>query len=217
MTMKRERATSMTTLLIAAAVVSALSGCTFEVTLPPAEPSTATSTTPPAETETPESTPEPVALSVPGCNELLTLAQARSVLDAPTAVLIAEEPANEYSPWYYAPKPSVVSAIAGLTVGSSCWWGVPNSDYGFTVLVGVIDAATRSSIEPALTAEGFSSTVVGARTVYALEDNEADTAESHEFIGDVWILSNGPDLDLTGVAADYAFEAMLAANPGLGR
>src|SRR5690606_3013958 len=134
------------------------------------------------------------------------LDQARSVLDAPTTALLDAEPATEYTPWYY--DPAVVSALSALTVSNSCWWGVPNSGYSFTVVVGEIDPATRSSIEAALVAEGFSVAELGARTVYAIEDDEGDIAESHEFIGDVWILSNGPDLDITGVAADYAYEAM---------
>jgi len=213
--MNRASATSTTTVLIAAALVSALSGCSLTVTPPSTEPSTSSSTTPPAEAETPTETAEPAALSIPECDALLTLDQARSVLDAPTAELLPAEPANAYTPWYY--DATVVSALSGLTVARSCWWGVPNSGYGFTVVVGEIDPATRSSLEATLIANGSSEAVLGARTVYAIEDDEADTAESHEFIGDVWILSNGPDLDITGIAADYAYEAMLTANPDLGR
>lgn len=202
--------------LIATALVAVLAGCAFPIETP------TTSATPeltPVETVAPTETAEPVVepLSIPGCDELLTLAQVQSVLAAPTAVLIAEEPANTYTPWYYDPKPSVVSAISGLTVARMCWWGVQNSGYGFTVLVGEIDPATRSSIEAALPAAGFTATTLGARTVYGIESDDNDTAESHQFNGDVWILSNGPDLDITGVAADHAYEAMLAANPGLVR
>lgn len=215
--MTRAKGTSTSALLVSAVLVSTLAGCTLTIN-PPSSPS---STEPSAVAEAPSASPEaepdlePAPLSISSCDDLLTLAQARSVLDAPTAVLLGEDPANEYTPWYY--DPTVVSAISGLTVARKCWWGVPNSGYSFTALVGEIDPAIRSSIEAALTAEGFSATSLGARTVYAIEDNDGDIAESHQFIGDVWILSNGPDLDITGVAADYAYEAMLAANPGLGR
>jgi hypothetical protein len=201
--------------LIATALVAILAGCDLTTEAP----TTSASPEPtPVVTVTPTETAEPVVvpLSVPGCDTLLTLAQVRSVLAAPTAVLIAEEPANTYTPWYYDPKPSVVSAISGLTVARMCWWGVQNSGYGFTVLVGEIDGATRASIEAALPAAGFSATTLGARTVYGIESDDNDTAETHQFIGDVWILSNGPDLDITGVAADHAYAAMVAANPGLG-
>lgn len=212
----RRSTTPTTAILISAVMLAALSGCSLTLNVPPATSSSSAATTTPTEVETTTPTAEPVALSIPGCNDLITLDQVRSALGAPNAVLHEEGPANGYSPWYYAPKPSVVSAISGLTEGYRCWWGPENSDYGFTVMVGEIDAATRSSIEAELIANGFSATTVGARAVYGIEDNDNDTAETHQFIGDVWILSNGPDLDITGVGADYAYEALRTANPSLG-
>jgi hypothetical protein len=38
----------------------------------------------------------------------------------------------------------------------------------------------------------------------------------HQFSGDLWILSDAADLDISGVAADLAFDAIQAANPTLG-
>ena len=212
--MKRVRATSTTRFLIAAALVSALSGCSFAVTLPSAEPPTETST-PTAVDETPTSTPEPVALSLPGCDSLLTLDQAKS-LQGPTTVFLGEGLANEYSPWFEVP--AVRTAISGLTEGRSCWWGIPNSDGSFYVLVTKIDPTTRASIEAALTTEGYATAVVGARTVYSKEGDADFTyrGEVHQFSGDLWILSDGADLDISGVAADLAFDAIQTANPTLG-
>jgi hypothetical protein len=137
------------------------------------------------------------------------------VLDAPTTALLDAEPANLYTPWYY--DATVVSALSGLTEARSCWWGVPNSGYSFTVVVGKIDSATRTSVEAAVAAEGFATVEMGALTAYSIEDEEGGISEVHQFVGDVWILANGPDLDITGVAGDYAYNAMLAANPSLGR
>ena len=213
--MKRVRATSTTRFLVAAALLSALSGCSLAVTLPSAEPSTPTSTTPPAVAETPTSTPEPVALSIPGCDHLLTLEQAKS-LQGPTTVFLGEGPANEYSPWFEVP--AVRTAISGVTVGKSCWWGIPDSDGSFYVFVAEIDPVSRVSIESALTAEGYSSAVVGARTVHSKEGDADFTyrGEVHQFSGDLWILSDGGNLDISGVAADMAFDAIRTANPTLG-
>ena len=213
--MKRVRATSTTTFLIAAALVSALSGCTPSFNFPSAEPSTQTSTTPPAVTEIPTPTPEPAALIIPGCENLLTLDLAKS-LQGPTTVFLGESPANEYSPWFEVP--AVRTAISGVTVGKTCWWGIPNSDGSFYVFVAKFDPATRASIESALTTEGYASAVVGARTVYSKEGDADFTyrGEVHQFSGDLWILSDGADLDISGVAADAAFDAIQAANPTLG-
>ena len=213
--MKQVRATSTTGFLIAAALVLALSGCSLSVTLPPAEPSTPTSTTPTPVDETPSSTPEPAALSLPGCDSLLTLDQAKS-LQGPTTVFLGEGAANEYSPWFEVP--AVRTAISGLTEGQSCWWGIPNSDSSFYVVVTKIDTATRASIESALTTDGYATAVVGARTVYSKEGDADFTyrGEVHQFSGGLWILSDGANLDISGVAADLAFDAIQAANPTLG-
>ena len=213
--MKRTIATSTTTFLIATALVSTLSGCSPTIILPPAEPATPSSTTPPTEAETPTPTPAPLALSIPGCDNLLTLDEAKS-LQGPTTVFLGESPANEYSPWFEVP--AVRTAISGVTVGKSCWWGIPNSDSSFYVFVAEIDPATRASIESALTTEGYSSAVVGARTVHSKEGDADFTyrGEVHQFSGDLWILSDGANLDISGVAADRAFDATQAANPTLG-
>ena len=215
--MKRVRATSTTTLLIAAALVAALSGCSLSVTLPTDEPSapTSTSTPEPDSVESPTATAEPAALSIPGCDSLLTLDLAKS-LQGPTTVFLGESPANEYTPWFEVP--AVRTAITGLTEGQSCWWGIPNSDGSFYVLVTEIDPSTRASVESALTAEGYSTAVVGARTVRAKEGDDDFTyrGEVHQFSGDLWILSDGANLDISGVAADSAFDAIDAANPTLG-
>ena len=212
--MKRLRATSTTAFLISAALVSALSGCSFTVTPTAVEPSTPTSTTAPAEAETPTSDPEPAALSIPGCDALLTLAQAQSVLDAPNAEFLAEHPADEYSPWYDVP--AVTTAISGLTVGRWCWWGVQNSDYGVYLLVAEIDRDSRASAEEALAADGFSMSILGARTVYDKGIIGDYVAETHEFSGDVWIVSDSSSPEITGPVADFAYEAMQTANPTLG-
>jgi hypothetical protein len=209
--MKRVRATSTTTVLIAAALVSALSGCSFSVDLPSTEPSTPTSTTPPAEDETPTPDTEPVALTIPGCDALLTVDQARSIMDAPNAEFLAEYPPAEYSLWY--DLPTVASAISDLTVGRWCWWGVPNSDYSFYLLVAEVDRDSRATVEEALATDGFSMSIMGARTVYDKGIVGDYVAETHQFSGDVWIVSDSSSPTITGPVTDLAYEAMQTANP----
>jgi hypothetical protein len=216
--MTRVKGTSTTASLISAAVVStllvsALSGCSFAVTLPSAAPSTADSTTPPVVAETTAPAPEPESLTIASCADLLTLRQAKALL-GPTTVFLEESPANEYSPWFEVP--AVGTAISGLTEGRSCWWGIPNSDGSFVLLVAKIDPATRASVEAALDAEGYSSVVMGTVTAHEKAPDEEYRAETHLFTGDLWILSDGAVLDFTGTVSGSALDAMRTANPTLG-
>lgn len=214
--MIRAHATIPVISLIAATLVVTLAGC--EPTLPPpsAEPSSAVPTAPETavETPTPAPTPTPTSteLNIPDCKKLITLAQAKSIL-GPTTVFLGASPANRYSPWFDVP--AVSTAITGVTVGRACWWGVRNSDVSFYVFVAEIDPTTRSSIDAALTTEGFSTAVVGAETVRG-KGSDDGRAEVQQFDGKLWILSDGNDLDITGIAADTAFESVRAANPSLG-
>jgi hypothetical protein len=211
--MNRARAASTTTLLIAAVM---LSGCSITITPPPGATTAPASSTPAPDTETPAPTVEPVALSIPTCDALLSLDEAKSLL-GPTTVFLEETPANEYTPWFAVP--AVSTAMSGVTEGRACWWGIRNSDSSFYVVATEIDPATRASIDSALTAEGYSSAEVGARTVRGKDEADggfAYRAELHQFSGNLWIVSNGVNLDVTGIAADTAFAAIQAANPTLG-
>jgi hypothetical protein len=218
--MKRVKGTSTTASLISATLVStllvsALSGCSFAVTLPSAGPSTTDATTPPvvAETTAPEPDAEPATLTIGGCDDLFTLAQAKELL-SPTAVLLEETPANEYRIWFDVPALS--SQISGLTEGVSCWWGVPNSDYSVTLLVAKIDPATRASLEATLTTEGYSSVVTRSISAYGTAPEGEYRSESHLFTGDLWILADGPAESMTSTLSESALDAMRTANPSLG-
>lgn len=191
------------------ALVAVLTGCVpIAVPTTPATPDAA-----PTGSESPAPAAEP--LSLPTCDALLPIALAKSTFGEPTAFL-GENVPTEYYPWYQLPP--VLTAIGGVTVARSCWWGIPDSDGSFSLLVAEIDPATRTSVEAALTAEGFTSVVMG--TVTAREaGRDGDLgyeAETHLFAGNVWILSDDGSLSVSGTVAGSALDALRAANPSLG-
>lgn len=206
--------TTLATTILAAALVAVLAGCG-----PTAPEPTAPATADPAPTETvtPTETADPAAesLTIPDCETLVPLALAKSSF-AESTVFLGEEEPTEYYTWWQVP--AVNSAIAGVTVARSCWWGIPNSDGSFNLLVAEIDPATRTSLEDALTAEGFYPLFLGSvsgREAGRDGDNGYE-AETHLFTGNVWILSDNHSMDGTAAVSDSALEAMRAANPTLG-
>jgi hypothetical protein len=211
--MTRVKGTSTTAFLISAALISALSGCSLSVTLPSTDSSTPAESTPEVVDESPTPAPESAPLTIGECDDFVSLRQARSLL-SPTAVLLEEHPANEYRTWFE--EPVVAAAISGLSGGRYCWWGIPNSDSSFVLLVAEIDPATRASVEASLAADGYSSDVTGGVTAYEKAPYEEYRAETHLFTGDVWIVSDGSVTDLTSPVTEWALEAMRAANPTLG-
>ena len=199
--------------LLSTTLVAALVGCSPT----PAPTVSETAEPKPTETVSETPTPDPVVepLTIPDCVTLLPVALAKSAFGDATEFL-GENVATEYYPWYQLPP--VLSAISGVTVARSCWFGIPNSDGSFSFLVAEIDAATRASIEAALDAEGFSSTAMGTVTGREAE-REGDfslEAEAHLFTGDVWILADDGTLDVSGTVAGSALDALRTANPTLG-
>ena len=203
----------MRKILIAATAVLLLTGCgpTPEPT-PTASP-IATST--PVETVAPTADPVVEPLTIPDCETLVPLALAKSSF-AESTVFLGEEVPTAYYPWWQVP--AVNSAISGVTVARSCWWGIPNSDGSFNLLVAEIDAATRASLEDALLTEGFSPLFLGSVSGREAGRNAEGgyEAETHLFTGNVWILSDNHSMDGTAAVSDSALEAMRAANPTLG-
>ncbi|MDP3209413.1 MAG: hypothetical protein Q8M65_09725, partial [Rhodoglobus sp.] len=197
--------------LAAAALTALLAGC--GPTPAPTPPATADST--PAESSTPAPDPAAEPLNIPTCETLLPIALAQSAFGGSTAFLSENVP-TDYYPWYQLP--AVNAAMSGVTVARSCTWGVPNSDGAFSLLVAEIDPGTRASIEAALTADGFTSVVMG--TVTAREgEREGDfqlEAETHLFTGNVWILVDDGSLSVSGTVAGSALDALRTANPTLG-
>lgn len=199
--------------LVSAAVITVVVGCS-----PTPAPSTSVTPDPtPTETGSAPPTADPVAepLTIPDCETLLPIALARSAFGDSTEFL-GENVATEYHPWYQVP--AVISAISGVTVARACWWGVPNSDGAFSLLVAEIDPATRTSIEAALTTEGFSSVTMGTLTAREAErDGDfSHEAETHLFTGGVWILADDGSLSVSGTVAGSALDALRTANPSLG-
>ncbi len=202
----------LTPVLASLALVAVLAGCD------PVEPTpTAPPVVEPVETSSPTSEPEPVVetLTIPDCETLVPLALAKSSF-AESTEFLGEGVPTEYYPWWQVP--AVNSAIAGVTVARSCWWGIPNSDGSFNLLVAEIDPATQASLDVALETEGFYPLFLG--TVSGRENGrDGDNgyeAETHLFTGNVWILSDNHSMDGTAAISDSALSAMRAANPTLG-
>lgn len=199
--------------LISAALVATIVGCT-----PVPGPGPSESPDPkPTETVTSTPTPDPVVepLTIPDCETLLPIALAKSSFGESTEFLDETVP-TEYYPWYQLPP--VITAISGVTLARSCWWGIPNSDGAFSALVAEIDPATRATIEAALDAEGFSSVLMGTVTAHEAErDGEFSLeAETHLFTGNVWILVDDGTLEVSGIVAGSLLDQLRTANPTLG-
>jgi len=211
---RRGYMTRLTTALIPVALVALLAGCD---PVPPEPTPTSTPVVEPVETPTPTSDPEPVAepLTIPDCETLVPLALAKSSF-AESTVFLGEGVPTEYYPWWQVP--AVNSAIAGVTVARSCWWGIPNSDGSFNLLVAEIDPATRASVEAALTSGGFYNVYMGTVTgrEAGRDGDNGYEAETHLFAGEVWILSDNHSMEGTAAISDSALAAMRAANPTLG-
>lgn len=210
--MTRAHAATAQLALLSVALVAALSACTPT----PAPGSSATPAEKPVETVT--ATEEPVVvepLTIPDCVTLLPVALAKSSFGESTEFL-AEQVATDYYPWYQIPE--VLASISGVSVARSCWFGIPDSDGSFSFLVAEIDSSTRTSIEAALTAEGFSSVSMGTVSAFEAErDGEFSyEAETHLFTGNVWILADDGSLSVSGIVAGSALDAMRTANPTLG-
>ena len=213
---RRAHMTRIGTTLIAAALIALLAGCDPVAPTPTAsetsDPKPTESVTP---TETETADPVVESLTIPDCETLLPLALAKSSF-ADSTVFLGENVPTDYYPWWQVP--AVNSAIAGVTVARSCWWGIPNSDGAFSLLVAEIDPATRASVEAALTTEGFYNVYMGTVTgrEAGRDGDNGYEAETHLFTGDVWILSDNHGVEGAGIVAGSALEALRAANPTLG-
>jgi hypothetical protein len=203
--------------LIATGLAAMLGGCGLPVEIPTTsespEPTTVETVAPTETTETAEPVVEP--LTIPDCETLVPLALAKSSF-AESTVFLGEGVPTEYYPWWQVP--AVNSAIAGVTVARSCWWGIPNSDGSFNLLVAEIDPATRATLEDTLTTAGFYPLFLG--TVTGRESGrDGDVgyeAETHLFTGNVWILSDNHSVEGSAAIANSALEALRSANATLG-
>jgi len=211
--MSRARA-SLAASFLAAALVAGLTGCDLTVDVRPTPESTDPA---PIETAAPTETAEPVVetLIIPDCETLVPLSLAKSSF-ADSTVFLAEGVPAEYYPWWQVP--AVNSAISGVTLARSCWWGIPNSDGGFNLLVAEIDPAMRTSLDTTLESEGFYPLFLGTVTgrESGRDGDNGYEAETHLFTGNVWILSDNHSVDGAAAIADSALEALRSANPTLG-
>lgn len=190
-------------------MVIALAGCT-----PPApEPGPSATASPSDSPSTPTPTPEP--LTIVGCETLLPIEDARAAF-ADSTEFLGERPPTESGGWF--PLAEIDSTLAASEQARACTWGIPDSDGAFTVHVAEVTPEQRTSLEAALTAEGFSDVTMGTVTGYDLSgENEVFTiAATHLFTGDVWIMANAHTLSTTGQVAAAVLDALRTANPTLG-
>jgi hypothetical protein len=195
---------------LAVLLAALLAGCG------PSPSSTPAPTVTSSGSESPSATPEPAAqaLSIPECETLLPIALARSSFGDATEFL-GESPAADYVSRF-----DIAGADEALDVASpsrTCSWGVPNSDGAFSLVFAEHVAGERPTLEAALAASGFSSVTMGTVTGFDIEREGMVSVEAatHLFTGDVWIFCDGTTLDLTGVVAGSALDALRTANPTL--
>jgi hypothetical protein len=192
----------------------ALAGCvpTDPVPTPTATEESASATP----TPTPTPTPEPLVIA--SCDDLLPLAEAKSLFSESTEFLDERTFAELEGPFGFFELPAIQVATDAAIQGRVCYWGVPNSDGAFALLTAELTPADSTTLQAALTAAGATSTTMGTVTAYELEGETeiSHIAATHLFTGDVWIASNGTSLSLTGAVAGSALDGMRTANPTLG-
>jgi hypothetical protein len=114
--------------------------------------------------------------------------------------------------------PSLPSVLAAVSPARGCFWGVPQSDGLFQLVVAGIASGQRATLEGELAGNGYSTTTMGTVTGYDLEGmNEVgSTGTTHLFTGEVWIVCDGTSVGLSGAVAGAALDALRTANPTLG-
>lgn len=201
-------------LLAAVALVAALSGCA-----PTAPESTSTpkptSAVEPTPTESPTPSPTVAPLAIPECETMLPLAQAQALFSASTAFL-GEQPTGEFVGRMTVPSIPVVLSTASPARG--CFWGIPQSDGLFELVVAEVTEAQRTTLQGELATAGYAETTMGTVTAFELagEDEVSSLGTTHLFTGDVWVVCDGTSLGLSGAVTGAALDALRAANPMLG-
>lgn len=179
----------------------------------PAEPeAAATSNAPsavPSPSSTPISTPDPLIL--PGCDTLLPLNDAKSLFSPSTVVLGADDTI----PIRGDELPEIETAAGNASIAKNCIWGVPNSDGGFTVVVTDISETDATNLQDALLATGFTGASAGTVTTLEKEFETAVgwSAQTHYFVGDLWVYVSGTSTELTVDVADAVLDQVRVANP----
>lgn len=202
--------------VVAAVIAGMLSACGSpapEVT-PSAtvRPSLSPSPTP-SSTPTPTPTVEPTTL--PGCEVLLSLAEAKALFSQSTE-FFGEFPAPEFGGRFETPE--IGAALAGSSQSRLCRWGIPNSDGAFALATAQLQPSDQAALIAALTTAGFSSTTVAATTTMEMEREGLVSAEAatYVFVDDVLVACDGTSLSLTGQVTTLALAAVQAENPSLG-
>lgn len=187
-----------------------LAGCVPSESTTSSSPApTATATLSVTPSSTPVPTPDPLIL--PGCDTLLPLSDAKSLFSPSTVVLGADDTI----PIRGDELPEIETAAGNASIAKNCIWGVPNSDGGFTVIVTDISEADATNLQDALLDFGFVGATAGTVTTLEKEFETAVgmTAQTHYFVGDLWIYVSGTSTELTVNVADAVLDEVQLANP----
>ena len=209
-------------LAVSLTLVAVLAACTpgpSPSATPEAKPKPTTSASKPtaSPTATPSATaaPAPAPLTLPDCETMLPIATARDLFSENTEFL------GEIAPTDFVARlsvPSLPSVLAAASPARGCFWGVPQSDGLFQLVVASITAGQRATLEGELAGSGYSTATMGTVTGYDLEGmNEVgSTGTTHLFTGEVWIVCDGTSVGLSGAVAGSALDALRTGNPTLG-
>lgn len=198
---------------VAVALLVVLAGCTPVAPEPSPSPTSAA----PKPTLTPKPTPTVTVapLTIPDCDTLLPIATARDLFSDSTE-LLAENPASEFTGRLTVP--SITTVLSTASPARSCFWGIPNSDGLFQVVVAGITAAEVATLQGELAAAGYTQTTMGTVTAFELEGmNEVGSVgTTHLFTGTTWIVVDGSSSSFSGAVAAQVLDALRTANPTLG-
>lgn len=159
------------------------------------------------EAETPSEAGESVV--IPGCDEIIPLAQVQAKLGA------------NFEPWE-GPEdtghltaslgPSAVTAFEAATAVQPCYWGVPLSDHTTNLFVAKLPTASRVALVDDLRSSDYVETESQGITLFhhTVNDGVMEQTNWFGFEGDVWVASThyGEQLPV-----ELAFAGVRAANP----
>ncbi|MBH0022877.1 hypothetical protein [Salinibacterium sp. SWN248] len=159
------------------------------------------------------SEPEADPLSLPECDTLYPIADARALWGAATE-LYFEGDGSDAAHFTAEPIAAIDTAGANATVGRTCFWGLPNSGAIFGLTVADIAPTDADLLSAALMGAGyFSFESRGATSLMLEADGPIEASgRTHYLIDDLWVYAAGTSFSITVPVANSALEQVRAAN-----
>ncbi|MBH0008105.1 hypothetical protein ESZ53_09035 [Salinibacterium sp. UTAS2018] len=175
-------------------------------------PSEPAATSEPEPTSAPE--PEAEALTIPECDALYPIADARALWGDNTE-LYFEGDATDVGHYTSEPIAAIDTLGANATMGRTCLWGIPNSGAIFGLTVADVTPADADLLTAALIGEGYFSFESRGATSLMLEAEGpiAPSGRTHYLIDDLWVYAGGTRFSVSVPVANAALEQVRAANP----